>query len=270
MINTRSRSGALLAAWASAFPRSSCRPYISEIAPAARRGRLVALYQFQIVLGILVAFASNYLLALALRPRLALDAGRSGAAGRGLPAAGPASAREPALAAAAKGRRGRGAGACGQVDATTVDQTIAEIRHAQREFTQDRLFVRAYLRPILLAFLIAAFNQLSGINFIIYFAPRIFGLAGLDSASSLLSSAGIGLVNLVFTLVGVYLIDRAGRRNFDAGGIDRLHRVAGRRGVRIPRAGGRLARGCVRVPVHRLARGRAGGGHDDLHVGNLA
>ena len=80
------------------------------------------------------------------------------------------------------------------------------------EFTQDRLFDRAYLKPVLLAFLVAAFNQLSGINFIIYFAPRIFGLAGLDGSSALLSTAGIGLVNLAFTMLGMALIDRAGRR----------------------------------------------------------
>ena len=63
-----------------------------------------------------------------------------------------------------------------------------------------------------LAFLLAAFNQLSGINFIIYFAPRVFELAGLDTSSALLSTAGIGLVNLVTTLLGMYLIDRVGRK----------------------------------------------------------
>ncbi|MEJ2370973.1 MAG: MFS transporter, partial [Gemmatimonadales bacterium] len=97
-------------------------------------------------------------------------------------------------------------------DPASVDRTIWEIRHAQLEFTQDALFTRAYLLPILLAFLVAAFNQLSGINFIIYFAPRIFELAGLDSSAALLSTAGIGLVNLVFTMLGLYLIDRAGRK----------------------------------------------------------
>ncbi len=98
------------------------------------------------------------------------------------------------------------------VDPDTVDRTVDEIRHAQREFTRDSLFNRAYLLPMMLAFLVAAFNQLSGINFIIYFAPRIFELAGLDASSALLSSAGIGLVNLFATLLGMYLIDRAGRR----------------------------------------------------------
>jgi sugar porter (SP) family MFS transporter len=186
--------------------------YISEIAPPARRGRLVALYQFQIVLGILVAFASNFALSTYLgvgwRWMLGIAA---------LPAAAylllvlrvPESPRWLLLR---KGDEARCRRVLQQIDPATVDQTVLEIQHAQRELTQDRLFVRAYARPILLAFLIAAFNQLSGINFIIYFAPRIFGLAGLDSASSLLSTAGIGLVNLVFTFVGVYLIDRAGRR----------------------------------------------------------
>jgi len=93
-----------------------------------------------------------------------------------------------------------------------VDRIVKEIRHAQGEFTRDALFSRAYAFPVLLAFLVAAFNQLSGINFIIYFAPRVFELAGLDTGSALLSSAGIGLVNLFSTLLGMYLIDRAGRK----------------------------------------------------------
>jgi MFS family permease len=98
------------------------------------------------------------------------------------------------------------------VNPGNVDQVIAEIRHAQREFTSDRLFSGAYTWPILLAFLIAFFNQLSGINFIIYFAPRVFGLAGLDANASLLSTTGIGVVNLVFTILGMLLIDRSGRK----------------------------------------------------------
>jgi MFS family permease len=98
------------------------------------------------------------------------------------------------------------------IDPDSAARTLDEIRHAQGEFTDDHLLTAAYRRPVILAFLIAAFNQLSGINFIIYFAPRIFGLAGLDASSALLSTAGIGLVNLAFTLLGVYLIDRAGRR----------------------------------------------------------
>jgi sugar porter (SP) family MFS transporter len=93
-----------------------------------------------------------------------------------------------------------------------TDQVIEEIRHAQNSFTGDRLFSRPYAWPVLLAFLIAFFNQLSGINFIIYFAPRVFGLAGLDASASLLSTTGIGVVNLVFTILGMMLIDRSGRK----------------------------------------------------------
>jgi len=67
-------------------------------------------------------------------------------------------------------------------------------------------------KPIMLAFLLAFFNQLSGINAILFFAPRIFQLTGLGDQSALLQSTGIGVTNLVFTLIGLWLIDRAGRR----------------------------------------------------------
>jgi SP family xylose:H+ symportor-like MFS transporter len=187
--------------------------YISEIAPPAIRGRLVALYQFQLVFGILVAFVSNFVLStwlgLGWRWMLGVEA---------LPAIiyllmvlrVPESPRWLLL------RKQDEAGArsiLAMIDPGRVDQTVREIRHAQREFSRDSLFERAYLLPMLLAFLLAAFNQLSGINFIIYFAPRIFELAGLDASSALLSTAGIGVVNLAFTLLGLYLIDRAGRKS---------------------------------------------------------
>jgi len=186
--------------------------YVSEIAPANIRGRLVALYQFQIVFGILVAYLSNYGLSeffgLDWRWMLGIEA---------VPAlifilmvmGVPESPRWLIL------RRNDEALArqiLGYADEEQVDRVVAEIRHAQGEFKQDRLLSRAYAFPMLLAFLVAAFNQLSGINFIIYFAPRVFELAGLSSGTALLSSAGIGLVNLVATLLGMFLIDRAGRK----------------------------------------------------------
>ncbi len=186
--------------------------YISEIAPARFRGRLVALYQFQIVFGILIAFFSNFLLSelggLDWRWMLGVEA---------LPALAflvmvfgvPESPRWLLL------RRNDEAGCrsiLGLTDPKGVDQTVDEIQRSRSDFRQDHLFSRPYAFPILLAFLVALFNQLSGINFIIYFAPRVFGLAGLDESSALLSTAGIGLVNLVTTLLGMYLIDKAGRR----------------------------------------------------------
>src|SRR5437660_1636148 len=78
--------------------------------------------------------------------------------------------------------------------------------------SSGQFWPRRLRKPILLAFLIAFFNQLSGINAILYFAPRIFELTGLAAKAALLQSIGIGLTNLVFTLVGLWLIDRLGRR----------------------------------------------------------
>jgi len=81
------------------------------------------------------------------------------------------------------------------------------------EANPTKAFFSAHYRwPILLAFLLAFFNQVSGINAVIYYAPRIFGMTGLSKSSALLSTTGIGVVNLVFTMLGVSLIDRFGRR----------------------------------------------------------
>ena len=186
--------------------------YISEIAPARYRGRLVALYQFQIVFGILIAFFSNYVLSefLDLNWRWMLGAEVVPAAVFlamlvGVP-------ESPRWLLVRKGNEAAARRILTLVNPGHVDQVITEIRHAQGEFTSDRLFSRAYAWPMVLAFLIAFFNQLSGINFIIYFAPRVFGLAGLDASASLLSTTGIGVVNLVFTILGMALIDRSGRR----------------------------------------------------------
>lgn len=186
--------------------------YISEIAPALRRGRLVALYQFQIVLGILIAYLSNYLLAefagLGWRWMLGIEA---------VPAlvytllvlGVPESPRWLLL-------RKDDERQCREIlsvaDAAEVDRTVAEIRRTNAELHEERLFAKPYFYPIVLVFLLAFFNQASGINFIIYFAPRVFSMAGLDSGAALLSTAGIGVVNLLFTLLGLYLIDRSGRR----------------------------------------------------------
>ena len=93
-----------------------------------------------------------------------------------------------------------------------ADAAIAEIIATRSSDSHEPLLQKKYLMPIMLAFLIASFNQLSGINFVIYFAPRIFSLAGLDAASSLLSSAGVGTVNLIFTMIGLALIDKLGRK----------------------------------------------------------
>jgi sugar porter (SP) family MFS transporter len=186
--------------------------FISEIAPARYRGRLVVLYQFQLVFGILVAFFSNYALSefFGLSWRWMLGAEAVPALAYLLLVLGvPESPRWLLLR---KNDEKRAREILSYSNGGEVDQVITDIRHTMSEFRQDRLFTRAYRLPVLLAFLLAAFNQLSGINFIIYFAPRVFELAGLDTSSALLSTAGIGLVNLVTTLLGMYLIDRMGRK----------------------------------------------------------
>ena len=186
--------------------------YISEIAPAKYRGRLVALYQFQIVFGILIAFFSNYALSefFDLDWRWMLGAEVIPAAVfltmvLGVP-------ESPRWLLIRKHDEARAREILAVVSPGNVDQVVTDIKHAQGEFTSDRLLSGSYTWPIMLAFLIAFFNQLSGINFIIYFAPRVFGLAGLDASASLLSTTGIGVVNLVFTILGMMLIDRSGRK----------------------------------------------------------
>ena len=93
-----------------------------------------------------------------------------------------------------------------------LDHEINVIKNSVIEKTKTDFFSKRYKFPILLAFLLAFFNQLSGINFVIYYAPRIFAAAGLKASTSLLSSVGIGAINLIFTLLGMYLIDKSGRK----------------------------------------------------------
>ena len=186
--------------------------YIAEIAPAEKRGRMVATYQFQIVFGILLAFLSNYLLAewfsLDWRWMLGIEA---------VPALiflllvmnVPESPRWLLLH---KHDETQSREVLRMAGDPSPEATLKSVKLDAATHTSPSLFHAAYRLPVLLAFLVAMFNQLSGINFVIYFAPRIFTLAGLDASSALLSSAGIGLVNLTFTLVGLSLIDRMGRR----------------------------------------------------------
>jgi SP family arabinose:H+ symporter-like MFS transporter len=192
--------------------------YITEIAPPDRRGRLTGMFQFNIVLGILIAFMSNALLANvgehAWRWMLGVEA---------LPALVytllcfriPESPRWMIV------RRGdRAAGLktlrliypdLPEADLATKADEIAGSSLAGAQ-PATRFWTRSLRVPILLAFAIAAFNQLSGINAILYFAPRIFEMTGLGAQAALLQSVGVGVANLVFTFVGLWLIDRLGRR----------------------------------------------------------
>ena len=191
--------------------------YIAEIAPAGHRGRLAGMFQFNIVFGILVAFLSNWLLG-----GLGTGAWRWMLGVEAVPALAytvlclglPESPRWLI------GRRGDHAAAVAVLRRIDPDDTLEAtaakadaIAAAVDDAPETRAFWTARLRtPILLAFLIAFFNQLSGINAVLYFAPRIFALTGLGEQAALLQSVGIGVTNLAFTFLGLWLIDRLGRR----------------------------------------------------------
>ena len=191
--------------------------YISEIAPPAYRGRLAGMFQFNIVFGILIAFASNALLA-----GIGENAWRWMLGVAAFPSllytvmcfAIPES---PRWLIGRKGDREAGIKVLKliepEVTTAQVEADADAILAASSERVTSAHFWTWRLRlPILLAFLIAFFNQLSGINAILYFAPRIFELTGLGAKAALLQSVGIGVTNLIFTFVGLSLIDRLGRR----------------------------------------------------------
>ena len=191
--------------------------FISEIAPPDRRGRLAGMFQFNIVFGILVAFGSNWLLSgigeNAWRWMLGVEAIPAliyTAMCFSLP-------ESPRWLIAKHGDKVQAERILRSANPEFSDPQIAgaidAIAAASQQSTNKAAFWTTRLKvPISLAFLVAFFNQLSGINAILYFAPRIFELTGLGERSALLQSIGIGVTNLVFTFLGLYLIDRLGRR----------------------------------------------------------
>jgi len=191
--------------------------FISEIAPPKQRGRLAGMFQFNIVFGILVAFVSNALLAgvgeNAWRWMLGVAAFPSllyALLCFGLP-------ESPRWLLSRKNDRAAAIHVLQRVEPELSGAEIAaqadEIAAASTEqVSSGHFWTRRLRKPILLAFLIAFFNQLSGINAILYFAPRIFELTGLGAKAALLQSVGIGITNLIFTFVGLWLIDHLGRR----------------------------------------------------------
>ena len=191
--------------------------YISEIAPPKHRGRLAGMFQFNILFGILLAFVSNALLAgvgeNAWRWMLGVAAFPSllyAVFCFGLP-------ESPRWMLSRKGDREAGMHVLQRIEPDASKAEIAAeadaiIAASSEQSSSGNFWTRRLSKPILLAILIAFFNQLSGINAILYFAPRIFELTGLGAKAALLQSIGIGITNLVFTFVGLWLIDRLGRR----------------------------------------------------------
>lgn len=191
--------------------------FISEIAPPERRGRLAGMFQFNIVLGIVVAFGSNWLLSglgeHSWRWMLGIMAFPSvlyTILCLGLP-------ESPRWLISKKNDRAKAIEVlkmispdASQAEIEATANTIAS--HSAHGAPSGTFWSKRLKLPIILAFLIAFFNQVSGINVVLYFAPRIFEMAGLKEQSALLNSIGIGVTNLIFTFVGLRLIDRLGRR----------------------------------------------------------
>ncbi|MFI5155294.1 MAG: sugar porter family MFS transporter [Chitinophagales bacterium] len=189
--------------------------YIAEIAPPSIRGRLVGVNQFNIVCGILLAFLSNYLIAQYVQQ----DAWRWMLGIQAIPSFLffillffiPDSPRwlikrhkeEEASKILAK---------TGINNVPEVVKDIKDSIHYESTAEHEVLFSARYKKPILFAVLLAAFNQLAGINAILYYAPKIFQQAGFGKDSAMLQSVGVGFTNLIFTILAMSLIDKFGRK----------------------------------------------------------
>ncbi|GEO08113.1 sugar porter family MFS transporter [Segetibacter aerophilus] len=191
--------------------------YISEISTPATRGRLGAMYQFNIVFGILIAFLSNYffagvggedswrwMLGVMAVPSLIYTV---------MVISIPES---PRWLIAKKNDLVAAATVLARLGVSNVEEVISSvtdsIKHETSTGHSSGFFSSKYRAIVWLAFMVAFFNQVSGINFILYYAPEILERAGLAAKESLLNSIAIGGTNLIFTFVGLYLIDKAGRK----------------------------------------------------------
>ncbi|WP_255464557.1 sugar porter family MFS transporter [Neisseria yangbaofengii] len=186
--------------------------YVTEIAPAEKRGRLVAMYQFNIVFGILMAYVSNFIisnmdfgeqtwrwmLGIEVIPAVIYTLMVFGV---------PMSPRWLAM----KGRLQEAEAVLKKINPNADIKTLLEANREEGG-KHESIWLKKYRYPVILAFLIAFFNQMSGINAFLYYAPRIFEIAGLEQSAAMLSSVGIGVINLLFTFIGLSLIDKFGRR----------------------------------------------------------
>ncbi len=195
-----------------------CPMYITEIAPARRRGLLVAVSQLNIVVGVLAAYLSNYLVSRVM----GADHPTTWRWMFGIMTA-PAVAflltvlmiPESPRWLVKKGRRQQAEAVLARFGHESPGQEAGEIQEslkAEMSGAHQRLFQRKYLKPLLLACMIGAFNQLDGINAVIYYTADIFRMAGASKADSLMQSVIIGVINLAITIIAMALIDRVGRK----------------------------------------------------------
>jgi sugar porter (SP) family MFS transporter len=186
--------------------------YISEISPAKMRGRLAGSFQLMIVLGIFVAYITNYLFRDSgpdswrwMLGVMVVPAGLFALLVRSI----PESPRWLAL----NHQVNLAIPVMQKIGEENPEAAIKEIqRSVEKTDTSEKLFQSKYRKPIVFAVLLAMFNQLAGINAIIYYAPRIFEMAGFDKSNSFLQPILLGAANLVFTLLAMSLIDKFGRK----------------------------------------------------------
>lgn len=189
--------------------------YISEISPPEMRGRLVAMFQFNIVLGILVSYFSNYLIGAgdtSWRWMLGVQAFPSFLfliLLRYVP-------ESPRWLVLKRNKIKEAKQILNIINPFTQEEVLKNIQQNNADEkamgATDKLFTQKNKFPVFLAIIFAVFNQVSGINAIIYYAPRIFEMTGLKEDASLLSTVGIGAVNLIFTLIAINFIDKMGRK----------------------------------------------------------
>jgi sugar porter (SP) family MFS transporter len=191
--------------------------YISEISTPTTRGRLGAMYQFNIVFGILVAFLSNYFLQgfggendwRWMLGVLAIPAIIYTIMVMAVP-------ESPRWLITKKNDVASAKKVLAQIGIADIDAEVSSIitgnLYEATAGKKSKLFSSKYKSILFLAFMVAFFNQMSGINFILYYAPEILEKAGLAAKESLFNAIAIGGTNLIFTFVGLYLIDRAGRK----------------------------------------------------------
>lgn len=189
--------------------------YIAEITPGRIRGRLVATFQLNIVAGILLSYFSNYWLSQVIKT----DSWRWMLGIQVIPSAIffclifliPESPRWLVI----KNKESKAKMLLQKFGSADADQELEDIKESlqsSQKINGEKLFSQGYKFPIILAILVAVFNQMSGINAVMYYAPRIFELVGYAKKSALLQSISVGLALFVFTVVGMLLIDRVGRK----------------------------------------------------------
>ena len=184
--------------------------YISEISPAGIRGRMTALFQFNVIFGILIAYISNYLMS-----NMGESSWRWMLGVGGIPAVAyffllffvPESPRFLIK----KGNIIKARNVLEKTETRDIEAEIMDIKSSMDQ-KKDNLFSGRYTKPISIAFLVAMFNQFSGINAILYYAPRIFELTGVSSADSMFQPVIIGITNGLFTILGLVIIDKVGRK----------------------------------------------------------